>query len=384
MVVIKEVNAKTILDSRREKTVYVSVNTNVGVFGASSPNGKSKGKYEAKSYIKGLDEDIKMLKKFSAYFSSEKIERFDDLRHVEDIVDRQIGANTLFALESAILKAIAKEQKKEIWKLINTGTKKFPRLVGNCIGGGKHSSGKRPDFQEFLLIPDLKNVKENWEKSKKVKEEIKYYLKEKDDKFNKEKNDEDAWNTTLNEKEVFDILEKTGIPFGTDVAASSFFKRKKYLYENPLLKREKEEQFEYISHLMKNFGLFYIEDPFEEEDFEGFAKLLKKFPDSLIVGDDLTVTNQTRLEKAIKMKSINALIVKPNQCGSLLEVKRVCELARKNNIKIVFSHRSGETSETILADLAVGFGADFFKCGITGKEREAKIKRLIAIEKSVK
>jgi len=90
------------------------------------------------------------------------------------------------------------------------------------------------------------------------------------------------------------------------------------------------------------------------------------------------------LEKAIKLKSINAVIVKPNQNGSLIEVKRVCELAKKNNIKIVFSHRSGETNETILADLAFGFQADFFKCGITGKERELKIKRLIEIEKGLK
>ncbi len=324
-----------------------------------------------------------MLRKFCSYFSSEKIEKFDDLRRAEDIVDRQIGANTLFALESAILKALAKEQKKEIWELINLKSKKFPRLVGNCIGGGKHASGKKPDFQEFLIIPNLKNTKENWEKSKKLKEEVKYFLKNNDKSFEAKKTDEDAWSTKLNEKEVFDILKKLDIHFGTDVAASSFYKRKKYSYENPMLKRTAEEQFDYISNLIKNFNLFYIEDPFDEEDFESFAKLLKKFPNSLIVGDDLTTTNYKRLEKAIKIKSINAIIVKPNQIGSLLEVKKVCELSAKNGIKIVFSHRSGETSETILADLAFGFGADFFKCGITGKEREVKIKRLIEIEKKI-
>ena len=386
MVVIKSVDAKSIFDSRKEKTIYISVKTDAGAFGASAPNGKSKGKNEARSYVKSLDEDVKMLKKFSDYFSKENINKFDDLRRIEDVVDRQIGANTLFALESAILKALAKEQKKEIWELINPHTKKFPRLVGNCIGGGKHSvkTGRKPDFQEFLIIPNLKTVKENWEKSKKLKEEARYLLKTKDEKFRGEKNDEDAWNTSLNEKEVFEILRQFDVAFGIDVAASSFSKRKKYSYENPMLKRSEEEQFEYISNLMKNFNLFYIEDPFDEEDFESHAKLLKKFPNSLVVGDDLTTTNFKRLEKAIKMKSINAIIVKPNQIGSLLEVKRVCELASKNEIKIVFSHRSGETNETILADLAFGFGADFFKCGITGKEREAKIKRLIQIEKKLK
>ncbi len=139
-----------------------------------------------------------------------------------------------------------------------------------------------------------------------------------------------------------------------------------------------------ISNLVRNFGLLYVEDPFYEEDFESFAKLLKKFPNSLIVGDDLTVTNYKRLEKAIEMKSINALIVKPNQTGSLIEVERVCKLAKKKNIKIIISHRSGETEESILADLAFGFQADFFKSGITGKEREIKIKRLIDIKKKLR
>jgi enolase len=388
MVVIKGVDAKSILDSRGEKTIYVSVKTNAGIFGASSPTGKSKGKHEAKSYMKSLDEDIRMLKKFSEYFSSENLEKFDDLRRVEDIMDRQIGANTLFALESAILKAAATEQKKEIWQLINPkagSSKKSPRLAGNCIGGGKHSpKGKKPDFQEFLLIPNMKSVKENWEKSKKLKEEAKISLKIMDRNFKGEKNDEDAWAASLNEKEVLEILSRFGIPLGIDAAASGFFKRKTYHYENPMLKRTEEEQMDYISNLIKNFNLFYIEDPFDEEDFGSFAKLLKKCPNSLIVGDDLTATSSKRLEKAIEMKSINAIIIKPNQCGSLLEVKRVCEMAEKHGIKKIFSHRSGETNETILADLAFGFGADFMKCGITGKEREAKIKRLIQIEKRMK
>jgi len=384
--IIKGVSAKSILNSRGEKTMQLFIKTDFGNFSASAPSGKSTGKHEAKPYRKSLEEDIKTIKKFSDYFSEEILEGFEDLKRIEDIVEGHIGANTLFALESAALKAIAKEMKKEIWELIALNTKKFPRLVGNCIGGGKHSTigGKKPDFQEFLLIPNMKSARENFEKNKKLKEETKFLLKNKDDKFKGEKNDEDAWKTNLNEKEVFDALKKLEVPVGMDVAASSFFKRKKYHYENPKLDRTIEEQFDYISNLIKNFGLFYIEDPFEEEDFESFAKLLKKFPDSLIVGDDLTVTNSKLLEKAIKLKSINAVIVKPNQTGSLIEVKKVCELAKKNNIKIVFSHRSGETNETILADLAFGFGADFFKCGITGKEREIKIKRLIEIEKSVR
>lgn len=382
---IREVSAKAILDSRKEKTILVSIKTNVGEFSASAPNGKSTGKYEAKSYNKNIEGDIKTIKQLQDYFSDEIIEKFDDLRKIEDIADKQIGANSVFALESAILKGLAKENKKEVWELINPNSKKFPRLVGNCVGGGKHSSGERkPDFQEFELIPNEKNTEKSFELSKKIKKEVEIVLEKEDKKFNGQRNDEDAWMTSLTDKEVLDILKNMKVPIGIDAASSGFYKRKSYDYQNPKFKRSVEEQFEYLSNLIKNFNLYYIEDPFDENDFESFAKLLKKFPDRLIVGDDLTTTNLKRLEKAIKMKSINAIIVKPNQIGSLVEVKAVCELAKKNNIKIVFSHRSGETEESILADLAFGFQADFFKCGITGNEREIKIKRLVKIEENLK
>ncbi len=398
---IKSVSAKSILDSRQEKTILISIETDVGNFSASSPTGKSTGKYEKKPYKKNLEGDIKIIKDFSDYFSEEILEKFGDLRRIEDIIKGHVGANTLFALESAVLKAIAIQQKKEVWQLIidffhdpfdKSEAPNFPRLVGNCIGGGKHSElvkrsppkvGRKPDFQEFLLIPNSKSIKKSFEINNKAKKDTKNILERVDKNFENKKNDENAWMTSLNEREVLDVLKKMKLPLGIDVASSSFYKRKKYNYNNPILKRTGEEQLGYLSNLIKNFDLFYIEDPFDEEDFESFAKLLKKFPNSLIVGDDLTVTNYKRLEKAIKMKSINSIIVKPNQCGSLLEVKNVCELAKENNIKIVFSHRSGETEENILADLAFGFQADFFKCGIEGDVREGKIKRLIEIEKNL-
>ena len=384
MVVVKEVSAKSIFDSRKEKTIEVHIKTNVGEFKSSSPNGKSRGLHEAKSYKKNLLGDIETLKKFSDYFSMESIDFFDDLKRIEDIVDGHVGANTIFAFESAVLKAMAKEKKKEIWEIVNSHGKKFPRLVGNCIGGGKHSGNERkPDFQEFLLVPNLKSVRENFELMKKTKEKVEGDLKEFDEKFKGKKNDEDAWETSLNEREVLDLLLKYEVPLGLDIAASSFYSRKKYHYKNPMLKRTAEEQKKYISNLIENFDLFYIEDPFDENDFESFSELTKKFREKLIVGDDLTVTNPERLKNAIKMKSISAIIVKPNQIGPLTEVKTVCEMAKKHGIKIIFSHRSGETDEEILGDLAFGFQADFLKCGITGKEREVKIRRLIEIEKSL-
>jgi len=383
--IIKRVWAKAILDSRKEKTIEVFIETNVGKFSASAPLGKSKGKFEVKSYKKNLDEDIKTLKKFKDYFSKEVIENFSDLRRIEDIVEGHVGGNTLLALEYTTLKALAKEQKKQVWQIINPKAKKMPRLVGNCVGGSIHSQTKekKPDFQEFLLIPKTKTIKEAVEKNKKIQEDVGRKIAEADDKFNYKKNDENAWMTSLNEKQILDILKEEKIDIGLDIAASNFYKRKKYNYENPMLRRNEEEQISYVLNLIKNYNLFYVEDPLGEENFSEFAELLGKTKNCLIVGDDLTVTNSKQLKKAIEKNSINAIIIKPNQCGSLLEVKKVVELADKNNIKKIFSHRSGETEEWILADLAFGFGADFLKIGISGKERDAKTKRLIEIEKSL-
>ncbi len=393
MVVIKGVSAKAIKDSRGEKTIEVSIKTDFGNFKASSPQGKSTGTFEVKLYKKSLEEDIRTLKKFSDYFEEEIIDQFADLKIIEDTLAGHVGGNTVLALQYATLKSLAKEHKKQIWEIVishdlsaKAKRPKFPRLVQNCIGGAKHSkdlNNKKPDFQEFLLIPKINSPKKSWEQNKKAQKQAEVFLKKEDKNFNSKKNDESAWTTSLNEKQVLDLLKKLSLPLGTDIAASGFYKRKNYHYKNPMLRRTINEQLFYLSNLIKNLDLIYIEDPFEENDFDSFAKLLKKHPESLIVGDDLTVTNSKRLKRAIEEKSINAIIVKPNQCGSLIEVKRVCDLANKHNIKLVFSHRSGETDENILADLAFGFQADFFKIGITGKERESKIKRLIEIEKFV-
>ena len=395
MVKIKGVDAKAIKDSRGEETISVVVETETRKkFSASSPNGKSRGKNEVKIYKKSLDSDIKNLKKMGDYLSEEILEFFDDLRRVEDVVRENVGGNSILALEYAVLKAIADEQNKSVWEVVNNSylnlreaDMSFPRLVGNCIGGGEHSKEverSKPDFQEFLLIPETGSPEKAYEENKKSKDNVKDFLKKSDKNFKEEQNDEKAWQVSLNQKQALDVLKKLNVPLGVDVAASSFYKRKKYSYRDPLIKRTPEEQLVYLENLIKNTNLFYIEDPFQEEDFESHAKLLKKFPDSLVVGDDLTVTNPKRLKKAIKNKSINALIVKPNQCGSLLIVKEVCEIAREAGIKTVFSHRSGETDEDILSDVAFGFQADFLKSGITGKERESKLLRLIDIQEEVK
>lgn len=375
---IRDVNAKKIKNSRNTDTIEVSING----CKASAPEGKSTGKYETPPYYQSLDWNIKAIKSLKIHLN---INSFADLKKLEDTIKylynfqnaKQFGANALFALESAVLKALAKSQKKQLWQIINEKAKNMPFPVGNVIGGGLHSEHfkSHPIFQEFLLIPNCKTIQEN------VKLMNEYYEKIKKILESKQKNDEGAWQTDKSEEEVLEILStfNSQCRIGIDIAASSFFKEGFYFYNE--IKLRKKEQIAYVNLLAEKYNLFYIEDPLEQEDFLSFSKVKKK---SLVVGDDLTATNIQRLKKAIKNRSINAIIIKPNQNGSLLELKEIFNICRKNKIKTILSHRSGETLDTSLADYAFGFQADFIKCGIATNWREAKLKRLIEIEKSLK
>ncbi|MEK6933626.1 MAG: enolase C-terminal domain-like protein [Nanoarchaeota archaeon] len=377
---IKSIKARKIKDSRGEETIEVSING----CSASSPSGKSKGKYETPSYHKSIEWNIKAINNLKIPFL---INNFSDLNKFEYIIKKsfklknakEFGANSLFALESAILKALAREQGKELWQIINPKLRrlKMPIPVGNAIGGGLHSHSKnKPVFQEFLLIPKGRTMKENIKIIRIVYEKLKIILK------GKKINDEGAWETDSEEERILSILSKFKgkILIGVDIASSSFYKKNEYKYNDKTL--SKEEQIDYINELIQKYNLFYIEDPLQEEDFSGFSKI-NKSTQHLVVGDDLTVTHIDRIKKAARMKSINALIIKPNQNGSLLEMKEIFEFCKKNRIKTIISHRSGETLDNALADYALGFQADFIKCGIATKWRESKLERLIEIEKSL-
>jgi enolase len=182
-------------------------------------------------------------------------------------------------------------------------------------------------------------------------------------------------NVMLDVKE--NMIDEFGVKIhcGIDIASSQFF-NKRYNYKNSAKMLDKKNQIIYMAEIADKF--YYLEDPLDENDFDGFKELRKKTK-GLIIGDDLTVTNLDRIIRATKKKSINAVIIKPNQNGSLIAVKDIVDFCRKNNIKTIFSHRSGETSENILADLAFGFQADFIKTGICGRGRDDKLNRLIDI-----
>ena len=405
---IKEVIPSIIKDSRGEKTIQINLKTLLGSFISSAPSGKSKGKHEVPAYNeKGINWSLRMLKIFSNRLKGKNIptKNFSSLKDFEAFIKRfeqkfgRFGANCVYALESAFLKAAAKENGKELWQFVAGDKKKvkIPRPVGNCIGGGYHSDGKKkPDFQEFLVIPRERKFSKAVTRMIHVYNKAGKLIKRDERRFLSKKNDESAWRTKLTNEETLEILFELGREFkvniGIDAASSSFYKGGYYHYENKKLIRDRKEQVDYIERVIEKYGLFYVEDGLQEEDFLGFVELsnaAKKMArklkfGSLIVGDDLTVTNLTRLRRAVQSKGINAVIIKPNQNGSLVSVASIVDFCKKNNLKMIFSHRSGETMDDGLADFAVGFGADFIKCGVNGKERLIKLRRVMEIERSLK
>jgi enolase len=383
---IKEVKANIILDSRGEETIEVLVNG----LRTSAPSGKSKGKHEKLPYRNNnIHADVDFINKLKLNID---FNSFEDLELLENKIANKIGANTLFAFEASILKAIAKEQGIELWQLLNENARIFPRILSNTIGGGAHTdSVVKPDFQEFLVVcnknPVIASVI-----NRKAHEEAGWIIKSLTANSLK-KNDENAWQTDEDNEKVLEIMknlqenifEESSIhlDIGLDVASSQFFKNGKYIYQNIQKKRNRKEQIEYIIYISKKYNLAYIEDPLDEEDFDGFSELVSEL-DCLVVGDDLTVTNFDRVEKAIKLEAITGLIVKPNQTGSLIEVKKVIDLCKKNGIRTIMSHRSGETKDDTIADLAFAWQCDFIKIPVVGVEREAKVNRLKKIEMGIK
>ncbi len=397
---VKEVKPSLVKNSRGERSVQIELVTYEGKFIASAPSGKSKGKSEVQAYSsKGVGHSLKMLNVFCRSLKHQNflIKKIDDLKQLVGLMKRfegrygKFGGNVSYVMESVFLKAAAEDNGKELWKFINDevndGLKpKMPMPVGNCIGGGLHSKmvkGKRPDFQEFLLIPKEKTF------SRAVTVNLKAYGEAKHLLGSRKRNDENAWMTDKTNEEVLEILKKVAkkhkMRIGLDVAASSFYERGYYKYKNKELIRDKVDQADYIERLIKKFGIFYVEDGMQEEDFSGFKEILNSLGKrkSLIVGDDLTTTNMRLVRRAVSSGAINAMIVKPNQIGSMIEVKNVVNFCKKHNIVMIFSHRSGETMDDTLADYCVGFGGQFIKTGIYGRERLIKLKRVMEIEKEL-
>jgi enolase len=399
--VIEDVIARKVFNSRGEETIEVDVITTSGFGRASAPAGESRGKAEVVYYPKGgVDEAIKRVEELvspelvglNADFQEEIDKTLHRIDNTKDF--RIIGGNTAFAVSLANAEAAANSYGLPLFQYLGGyAAHELPYPLGNVISGGKHTSGKSPDIQEFLALPyGASSFLEAATANIKIHRKVKENLKRRDKLFGSGRSDEGAWIANITDEEAFEIMTsaceevsnelgfKCG--FGVDVAASSLWnaKRKKYVYERNEKELDSDEQLEFVKQLIEKYHLVYVEDPFHEEDYESFAELTKKVKNCLICGDDLFVTNSERLTQGIKMRAANAIIIKVNQVGTLTDALETIETAKRAGYVPVMSHRSGDTCDWHIAHLAVAFKCSIIKTGIVEGARIAKINELLRIE----
>jgi enolase len=304
----------------------------------------------------------------------------------------KLGANSILAVSLACARAAANLQGLPLFKYLNSLPQvmndfKLPRPFFNIINGGKHADNKI-SFQEFMISPNFKKFKDNLRAASEIYHTLKQLIHKKYGAGSTNIGDEGGFAPAKIKKttEALDLLKKAislsgynkKVDIAMDCAASEFYNRKKYLVDGKKFNRD--ELLNFHLKLIKKYPIISIEDPFDQEDFESFA-LLRKMSNIQIVGDDLTVTNTERIEVAISEGSCNCLLLKVNQIGSLTEALDAAKLAMDNGWDVMVSHRSGETEDIFIADLAVALGCGQIKAGAPCRgERTAKYNQLLRIE----
>ncbi len=392
---ITALNLRTVLNSRGSRTIEAEFEANDITARASAPSGASVGKHESPAYpLGGASKTIEEFEPKIKRFIGEEpnYHEIDNLMQEIDPQHKTYGASLSIAVSLAAAKLHAKVSEINMFELFADENFSLPLPLGNIIGGGAHAGKGTPQIQEFLSIPvGAGSFEEAAFANARVHKIAGGMLSDQVSDFTRGRDDEGAWAPKLDSVSALDILssacerasDELGIKIrpALDIAASEFYdeKEEKYIYKHK--KITAEEQIELFDQLCKKFKVFSIEDPFHEEDFESFAELNKKLSgQTLVVGDDLTTTNSERLEKAVNSESINAVIIKPNQIGSLTEMEKVIKKAKEKEITQVVSHRSGETTDVSISHIAVGFSAPVIKTGTVGGERTAKLNELIRIE----
>ena len=395
---IDKIFAEEIKDSRGKSTIKVTVYSDDKSASFSVPSGASTGAHEAyvienAKAIKNINEIIAPVLIGKNIENQKEIDEF--LINLDGTKNKsKLGGNTIIGVSIAIVKTAAKVKGMEVFEYLRTLVevkllqRKTPYLYMNLINGGKHTHNNLA-FQEYHVVPDTQNASEAVQIGITIQNSVKEIILGKYGKESLVLGDEGGYApkiTDIREPLVIlsDVMEKNNLTgkvrLALDVAASSFYKDGNYIIGNKNV--PKEELMSIYKNLINEFNLLSIEDPFNEEDFEGFANLKIQNPNLKVVGDDLTVTNVERLQTAIDKKSINAMIIKPNQIGTLSETLATMKLARENNIELIVSHRSGETDDDFIADLAYAFGCFGLKSGAPSKpERKVKYGRLIEISK---
>jgi len=389
---IKNIVLRKILDSRGNFSFECEVAGDSFFGRCSAPSGASVGKFEAVAYPKSVDASIEFAKsrvvpKLAGMDVREQ-KRIDSLLRETDETDNfsNLGGNAAIAISLACAKASARLQGKQLYETLGKG-RWFPLPLSKIIGGGKHAVNSC-DIQEFLVFPsNAKKIYPALKANVSVHKKVKERLKQTGATIGRD--DESGWVVKLKTEEALEILSQvceeagseTGlkIDIGLDMASSSLFEDEKYIYEVDGRRLDKGEQLDFALDLIGRFKIAFLEDPLQEEDFDGFAELTKKAKDCLICGDDLFVTNKSRLDEGVKKKACNSLIIKPNQIGTLTQLEDTVRYAKENNYACIASHRSGETCDSSISHIAVAFDCKMLKTNVVGGERNTKFNEIIRI-----
>ena len=409
---IARIHAREILDSRGNPTVEVDVYAETQDAGRETvwgrgmaPSGASTGMHEAVELRDGgkryggrgvLNAVENVNKRIAKTLVEKKLKTQEDadkkLIKLDGTKDKsKLGANAMVATSMAIARCFACEERKRYYEFL--GGKKLPQPMFNILNGGKHAGGKL-SIQEFMIMPKGKTFAEMLQMASEIYHTLGKNLVNLYGAGARNIGDEGGFAPpTQTTEEALDVIweavEEAGYGKETqialDCAASSFYESVKRTYNIDGKDVGQEGLQRYYEELAGKYPIASIEDPFQEEDFDGFAQLTQALRGKMVVGDDLLVTNVERIKMAIEKKSCNALLLKVNQIGTVSEALDAATLCRKNGWNVVVSHRSGETEDTFIADFAVGIEAGYIKTGAPARgERTAKYNQLLRIEERLR
>lgn len=405
---IADIFAREILDSRGNPTIEVEVSLDNGVIAcASVPSGASTGnrealelrdgeqeRYQGKGVTKAVRNVNTIIKQELIGMSLEQVKIDATLNNLDGTEDKShLGANAILGVSLACLKAGALSSNKELYEYVSGGKVSVPVPMMNIINGGAHADNDL-NIQEFMIVPVVKTFKEKLRAGSEIFHTLKDILKEKG--YVTAVGDEGGFAPQLDNNEealklIMEAITKSGyvpgqdVYIALDVAASEIYNAQDNTYLIDGKSLSSDELTEYYVSLLQKYPIVSIEDPYQEDDFENMAVLTNMLDNKImIVGDDYFVTNTKYLSKAISMKAGNTILLKANQIGTVTEFIDTILMAKKNGYKMIISHRSGETEDTFIADLAVGLNIPYIKTGSLSRgERIAKYNRLLRIEEKL-
>jgi enolase len=397
---ISSIRGRIVFNSRGSKSIEIDVVTDGKFIGrACAPSGASVGKFEAQSFPENKPEEaLSMLNaninRFIGLQAEDPLAVYDALKSIDKTDNySKIGGSVAYALSIAAVDSAANSLGIPLFKLLKQSKPyKFPFPLGNILGGGAHAGPGTPDLQEILACPvGAENIVDALEMNFKLHRETRKVIESIDKRFTYGKGDEGAWAPNVNNDQALEIIENAvnncgytlgkDMAIGIDFASSSFWNEEKQLYDYARqgIKRDIGEQIEFANRLIHDYKLIYVEDPVHEGDFESMAVLNKKNPKTLVTGDDMLVTNAGRIREAVRYGACSGAILKVNQAGSLYEALDFAKECNKNNIKIITSHRSGESVDSHISHIAIATSSRMLKSGVLGGERIAKLNELVRL-----